>query len=148
MLEDSWGPQGQNGIKEIYSSIKTVKDAHEKVEETRLDVVNGHTDHTREKEESNLQNHTNVVDRPRIRRNNLASNNEYVYVDTKVKIGNSKPRPFNLSHQTSQDNEENSFSRQNSIDYNDNKQVLELKNLHRESEDNNEYSSSRQTSSN
>jgi len=148
MLEDSWGPQGQNGITEIYSSIKTVKDAHEKVEETRLDVVNGHTDHTKEKEESNLQNHTNVVDRPRIRRNNLASNNEYVYVDTKVKIGNSKPRPFNLSHQTSQDNEENSFSRQNSIDYNDNRAVQEIINMQRESGENCEYSSSRRTSSN
>jgi len=148
MLEDSWGPQCQNGITEIYSTIKTVSDVLEKVEETCLDVVNGHAHPTKEKEENNLQNHSNVVDRPRIRRNNLASNNEYVYVDTKTKIGNSKPRPFNLSHQTSQDNEEKSFSRQNSIDCHDNKQVQELINSRRQSGDTSEYLHSRRPSSN
>merc|ERR1711892_486377 len=148
MLEDSWGPQCQNGITEIYSTVKTVSDVLEKVEETCLDVVNGHAHPTKEKEENNLQNHSNVVDRPRIRRNNLASNNEYVYVDTKTKIGNSKPRPFNLSHQTSQDNEEKSFSRQNSIDCHDNKQVQELINSRRQSGDTSEYLHSRRPSSN
>lgn len=149
MLEDSWGPQCQNGTTEIYSAIKTVSDVIEKAEEARLDVVNGHTDPAKEKEENNLQNHTNVVDRPRIRRNNLASNNEYVYLDTKTKIGNSNPRPFNLSHQTSQDNEEKSFSRQNSIDCQDNKQIQECLNSRRQSGiDNGEYSHSRRPSSN
>eukprot|EP00091_Calanus_sinicus_P004970 TRINITY_DN15331_c0_g1_i1.p1 TRINITY_DN15331_c0_g1~~TRINITY_DN15331_c0_g1_i1.p1 ORF type:complete len:465 (-),score=74.36 TRINITY_DN15331_c0_g1_i1:349-1743(-) len=149
MLEDSWGPQCQNGTTEIYSAIKTVSDVTEKTVETRLDVVNGHTDPTQEKEENNLQNHTNVVDRTRIRRNNLASNNEYVYLDTKTKIGNSNPRPFNLSHQTSQDNEEKSFSRQNSIDCQDNKQIQECLNSRRQSGiDNGEYSHSRRPSSN
>merc|ERR1719483_1338490 len=101
---------------EIYSTIKTVSEVSEKAEENCLDVVNGHFDPVKGIEENNLQNQTNAIDRPRIRRNNLHSNNEYLYLDTKQKIGNSNPRPFNLSHQTSQDNEEKSFSRQNSID--------------------------------
>eukprot|EP00092_Neocalanus_flemingeri_P024412 GFUD01026468.1.p1 GENE.GFUD01026468.1~~GFUD01026468.1.p1 ORF type:complete len:1011 (+),score=220.73 GFUD01026468.1:495-3527(+) len=149
MLEESWGPKCQNGITDIYSAIKTVTEVSEKVEAPRLDVVNGHSDPAKETEENNLQNHTNVIDRPRIRRNNLNSNKEYVYLDTKAKIGNSNPRPFNLSHQTSQDNEERSFSRQNSIDCQDNKQAQEAINSRRQSCNDNEYNNnSRRPSSN
>jgi len=148
MLEESWGPTCQNGITEIHSTIKTVTDVSEKVEENCLDVVNGHSDPTKEKEENNLQNHTNAIDRPRIRRNNLHSNNEYMYLDTKAKIGNSNPRPFNLSKQTSQDNEEKSFSRQNSTDCQDNKQAQDTVNSRRQSCNENEYTQSRRQSSN
>jgi len=133
ILEDSWGPKCQNGITELYSAVQTVSSVLEKGEEARLDVVNGHTDPAKETEENNLQNHANAVDRPRIRRNNLASNNEYVYLDTKTKIGNTNPRPFNLSKQTSQDNEERSFSRQNSVDGQDNNLMQEILNTHRQS---------------
>jgi len=133
ILEDSWGPKCQNGITELYSAVQTVSSVLEKGEEARLDIVNGHTDPAKETEENNLQNHANAVDRPRIRRNNLASNNEYVYLDTKTKIGNTNPRPFNLSKQTSQDNEERSFSRQNSVDGQDNNLMQEILNTHRQS---------------
>merc|ERR1719452_256588 len=76
----------------------------------------------------------------------MHSNNEYLYLDTKQKIGNSNPRPFNLSHQTSQDNEEKSFSKQNSIDFEDNRQIQEALNSRRQSNNDNEHSNSRRHS--
>merc|ERR1719427_1546450 len=148
MLEESWGPKCQNGITEIRSTIKIVTDVSEKADDNRLDIVNGHSDPTKELEENNLQNHTNVSDRPRIRRNNLHSNNEYVYLDTKAKIVNSNPRPFNLSKQASEDNEERSFSRQNSLDCQDNKQALEELNSRRQSCNDDENTNSRRSSTN
>ena len=76
----------------------------------------------RERRERQLERQSELLDRqerPRIRRNNVYSNNEYVVLDSKTKIGNSNPRPFSLSPQTSVDNDNNSFSRQNSVDYQD-----------------------------
>jgi len=74
------------------------------VSENTPEIANGHSDLLEE------------TDRTRIRKNNLHSNNEYVYLDTNCKISNSNPRPFNLSRQTSKENEENIFSRQNNIE--------------------------------
>ena len=56
-------------------------------------------------------------DRTRIRKNNVYNNNEYVYVDVKMKIGNTNPRPFTLSCQSGDTNKEKDrklFSHQNS----------------------------------
>ena len=117
MLEDSWGPRDQKTVKSE-SSAGTGKQSLVSENNTDLEGFNGQkkSDKTeQEADENYLLNNANTIcsDRQRIRKYSVYSNNEYVYVDAKMKIGNSKPRPFTLSHG---DNDKISISRQNSTE--------------------------------
>jgi len=138
MLEDSWGPRSNtnNGLGESSSHVgglSTSSGRRQKSMEANGssvmgDFKNGQTaevadwmEKDENSENSLLNNDTFSSDSHRIRKYNVYSNNEYVYLDANMKIGNSKPRPFTLSHHSSsQDYDKKSFSRQNSSEYADN----------------------------
>ena len=134
MLEESWGP-GTNGV--IGGTENGAESAGVSVGTTgksksvtvsgssnnatvNLDYFNGRSEpeqSEKEKDENNsLNNAITGSDRLRLRKYNVYSNSEYVYLDASKKIGNSKPRPFTLAHNSSQDNDKKSFSRQNSTE--------------------------------
>ena len=136
MLEESWGPgPGPAGVATHHNGgTPAPHQDHGKTKSltmaennpTDLDIFNGGQTAEKEKDDNNFLNSTTTgSDRHRIRKYNVYSNSEYVYLDANTKIGNSKPRPFTLSHHSSQDNDKKSFSRQNSTEYPDSKYLTE-----------------------
>jgi len=136
MLEESWGP-GTNGViigdkesletsgksKSVSSGVSAT--SNKATESVNLDYFNNETQSAEEKQSeketdensSAVNNAITGSDRLRLRKYNAVySNSEYVYLDASKKIGNSKPRPFTLAHNSSQDNDKKSFSRQNSTE--------------------------------
>ena len=142
ILEDSWGLKTtQNSVTNSTGKSQSITKSQEsnnqrQRQQVSLDVFNGQTDSSvKEKDENNLLNNaiTTTADRDkdkerqRIRKNNVYSNSEYVYVDANSKIGNSKPRPFTMSHNSSQDNTDIKsppLSRQNSLECQENNKYL------------------------
>ena len=139
MLEESWGP-GTNGVSGpdngVESSVSRTAETQGKSKSVtvsgsnnaaavNLDYFNGRSEaeqSEKEKDENNSLNNTITgSDRLRLRKYNVYSNSEYVYLDANKKIGNSKPRPFTLTHNSSQDNDKKSISRQNSTENSDGK---------------------------
>ena len=124
MLEESWGPRSNSN-----GNVDTVK--RNNIEENNTSDLEDFTGQAedwteKEKDENNFLNNAIIStseqgQQQRIRKYNVYSNSEYVYLDVNMKIGNSKPRPFTLSHHSSQDNDKKSYSRQNSSEYSESK---------------------------
>ena len=136
MLEESWGP-GTNGVisgdkesletsgKSKSVSLGVSATSSKAAESVNLEYFNNESPSAEEKQSeketdensSAVNNAITGSDRLRLRKYNAVySNSEYVYLDASKKIGNSKPRPFTLAHNSSQDNDKKSFSRQNSTE--------------------------------
>ena len=139
MLEESWGP-GTNGVnigekenkEETSAKSKSVSgvsaSSNNASESVNLEYFNngrsseaGQQQSEQKETDENSSAVNNAItgsDRLRLRKYNAvcSNNSEYVYLDASKKIGNSKPRPFTLAHNSSQDNDKKSFSRQNSTE--------------------------------
>ena len=133
MLEESWGPGVNIGDNNGETSAKSKSvtgvsaSSNNASESVNLEYFNnGPSSEAGQSEQKETDENSSAVnnaitgsDRLRLRKYNaVCSNNssEYVYLDASKKIGNSKPRPFTLARNSSQDNDKKSFSRQNSTD--------------------------------